>query len=422
VIMVHEKGVMSGNCLFEGCIPSKAIIETVHNYAKMRKLADFKIDYNAIVQRKDEVQKIRYKQHSEELKEADLELIKGKAKIIDENTVEVQTEKGNERYRADHIIIGSGSETAIPPIPGSQYAITSRDFFIMNPAVKNIPPSIVIIGGGYIGLETGSFLSLLGSNVTIIEMLDRVLSTMDSEIVDKTIPLLPKMNIITGASVTSIKKENGKAMVEFSKDGKPSSVIADEVMLSVGRKPVYPEGTDDIGIKHDRRGITVNSAMQTNISHIYATGDVNGITPLFHAAKRQSIVAANNIMANDQPTDYFDPLSVPFTVYTIPQMAFVGITPEMARKRGIAYTKGSFSMSKDSMAQIFDEMQGEITVLFDDRMKIIGGYVIGNDAGNLINEIALAVSKGLSLRDFAEMAHQHPMTFEGLNDLARKFY
>ncbi len=422
VVMVDDKGVMSGNCLSEGCIPSKAVIETIHNYVKLRRLKDFRLDYSDIVTRKDDVQKLRYGQHQDELKEAGLELIKGHAKLIDENTVEVKTGNGTERYRADHIIIASGSETVIPGIPGSNYALTSREFYSMNPAVRDVPGSIAIIGGGYIGLETGSFLSLMGSRVTVIEMLDSVLNTMDPEIVEKTLPLLPKMDIITGAAVRSINKDGKKITVEYSRNGSKKRIDVDSAMLSIGRRAVLPEGIDDLGIKYDKKGITVNSAMQTSIKHIYATGDVNGVTPLFHAAKRQSIVAANNIMAEDVPTDYFDPLSVPYTVYTIPQIAFAGLTPGMAKKRGINYTEGTFSMSRDSMAQIFSEMQGEITILFDDRLKIIGGYVIGNDAGNLINEIGLAVSKGLSARDFAEMAHQHPMTFEGLNEIARKFY
>ncbi|WP_297217388.1 dihydrolipoyl dehydrogenase [Thermoplasma sp.] len=422
VLMIDKKGVMSGNCLAEGCVPSKAVIETVHTITKMKHFEDLSIEYGKIVDHKDEVQKIRYKQHDEELKEAGLTIVKGTARLIDENTVEVKTDTGSTRYRARSIIIASGSDTFVPKIPGSDLAWTSADLYRLNAKIRNLPKSIAIIGGGYIGMETASFMSLMGVKVTVIEMLDRVFSNMDKSMVDKLLPLLPEMNIKTSSPVQSIEKHGDAYRVNFGQKDDIKYVDADAVLMAVGRAPVFPEGIDDLGIEYDRHGIKVNMAMQTNIKNIYATGDVNGITPLFHAAKRQSLVAANNIMANNVPIDYFDPLSVPFTVYTIPQMAYVGILPSQAEKMGIEYMETDYQIEKDSMAQINNEMYGEIRIFTDKRMKIIGGYVIGNDAGNVINEIALAVSKGLSLRDLAEMAHQHPMTFEGLDSAARKLY
>ncbi|PYB68967.1 dihydrolipoyl dehydrogenase [Thermoplasma sp. Kam2015] len=422
VLMIDKKGVMSGNCLAEGCVPSKAVIETVHTMTKMRHFENVYIDYGKIVDHKDEVQNIRYKQHDEELKEAGLTIIKGTARLIDENTVEVKTDTGSTRYRARSIIIASGSDTFVPKIPGSDLAWTSADLYKLNAKIRKLPRSIAIIGGGYIGMETASFMSLMGVKVTVIEMLERVFSNMDRSMVDKLLPLLPEMNIKTSSPVQSIEKHGDVYRVNFGQADDIKYVDVDAVLMAVGRVPVFPEGIEDLGIEHDRHGIKVNMAMQTNIKNIYATGDVNGITPLFHAAKRQSLVAANNIMANNVPTDYFDPLSVPFTVYTIPQMAYVGILPSQAEKMGIEYMEADYQIEKDSMAQINNEMYGEIRIFTDKRMKIIGGYVIGNDAGNVINEIALAVSKGLSLRDLAEMAHQHPMTFEGLDSAARKLY
>ncbi|KAA8922611.1 dihydrolipoyl dehydrogenase [Thermoplasma sp.] len=422
VLMIDKKGVMSGNCLAEGCVPSKAVIETVHTLAKMRHFGDFSIDYGKIVDHKDSVQKIRYDQHDEELKEAGLKIIKGTARLIDENMVEVSSDTGTSRYRASSIIIASGSDTFVPKIPGSNLAWTSADLYALNARVRKLPKSMAIIGGGYIGMETASFMSILGVKVTVIEMLDRVLSTMEKSMVDKLLPLLPKIEIKTSSPVKSIEKNGSMYRVNFGADSNTESIDVEAVLMAVGRIPVFPDGVDELGIEHDRHGIKVNMAMQTNIKNIYATGDVNGITPLFHAAKRQSIVAANNIMANNVPTDYFDPLSVPFTVYTIPQMAYVGIMPSQARKMGIDYVETDYQIETDSMAQINNEMYGEIRIFTDSRMKVIGGYVIGNDAGNVINEIALAVSRGLSLRDLAEMAHQHPMTFEGIDSAARKLY
>lgn len=423
VIMIDEKGVMSGNCLSEGCVPSKAIIETVHNYKIMREFTEFKLNYGDIIKRKDHVQEMRYRQHAAELKEADLEIIKGTAKLLDTHTVEVDTGKEKMKLGFRHLIIGSGAYTYKLNIPGSEYAITSADLFKIDPAVKKIPDSLVVIGGGYIGVETASFMSILGSKVTLIERSDRLLTDMDAGIVDKLTGMLPEMVINLNNEVKSIEKAGNKfKTIIVDENGEKVSILSDMVMMATGREPLIPEGTAQCGIEMDRHGIKVNSAMQTNIPHIYATGDVNGITPLFHAAKRQSLIAAANIMAGDTAVERFDSSSVPFTLFSIPNMSFVGITPDTARQRKIEYSAVTYPMIEDSMAEIHNEICGEITMLFDKNLKIIGGYVIGNDAGNLINEIALGIHKGLNARDFAEMAHQHPMTFEGLDSAARKLF
>jgi dihydrolipoamide dehydrogenase len=266
-------------------------------------------------------------------------------------------------------------------------------------------------------------MSVLGSRVTLIERSDRLLTDMDPQIVDRLTGMLPEMNINLNNEVKSIEKYGDRfKTIIVNENGEKSAITSDIVMMATGREPLIPQGTEERGIEVTRKGITVNSSMQTNIPHIYATGDVNGITPLFHAAKRQSLVAAANIMAGDTQVERFDSDSVPFTLFSIPNMSFVGITPQVARERNIDYSTATYHMIDDSMAEIHNETCGEITMIFDRNLKIIGGYIIGNDAGNLINEIALGIHKGLNARDFAEMAHQHPMTFEGLDSAARKLF
>jgi len=423
VIMIDDKGIMSGNCLSEGCVPSKAIIETVHNYKRMSDFGDFKINYQNILKRKDKVQMLRNESHRKELEEAGIEILKGVAKIIDSSTVEVKTETGNIKLNYKHLIIGSGAYIYLPKIKGIEHAITSADLFRINPKVKEIPKSIAIIGAGYIGVETASYMSIMGARVELIERVNRILMEMDSEIVSKLYPLLPNMRVHFNNEATSIEKNgHGYKTTIIDNNGKSDSVETDLVMMAAGRMPLIPEGAKELGIKFDRHGIQVNSAMQTNIPNIYATGDVNGITPLFHAAKRQSLIAANNIMSGDVPVEHFQSNSVPFTVFTAPHMSFAGITPEKAKELGIKYTQVKYKMADDSLAEIYNEMGGEINLLFDENYKIIGGYVIGTDAGNIINEIALGISKGLTARDFAELPHQHPTTFEGLDTAARKLF
>ncbi|MCW6169211.1 MAG: dihydrolipoyl dehydrogenase [Thermoplasmatales archaeon] len=422
VLMIDKKGVMSGNCLSEGCVPSKAIIENVHNYVKMRRFGNYSLDYAKLVELKDHVQNVRYEQHTEELSKAGLSIKKGTARLVDDHTVSVDDGTGMARYSADHIIIASGSDTFIPKFPGAEFAVTSSSFFSISPKIRHLPNSIVIIGGGYIGMETASFLSILGTRVYVIEMLPKPLATLDPEPVNALLTLLPGYESYMNSTVKSIERIVDGYRVNFDHGGSMDHIDSEFVMLAVGRIPIFPEGTEELGVRYQKHGIIVNNGMQTSVKNIYATGDVNGITPLFHAAKRQSLVAANNIMAGDRLVDYFDPLSVPFTVFTIPQLSFVGILPEQAKKENIKFTTAEFSLDHDAMAQINGEMVGKIRLLVDARMKIIGGYAIGNDAGNIINEIALAISKGLSIRDFAEMAHQHPMTFEELDSIGRQFY
>ncbi|MEM0140164.1 MAG: dihydrolipoyl dehydrogenase [Ferroplasma sp.] len=423
VLMVDEKGLLSGNCLSEGCVPSKAIIETVHTYKRILGFQKFKIDYKKIVERKDEVQNLRYGHHADELKKSTATLIKGKASIIDNHTISVSYEGKETEYTYKYLIIASGSYTFMPEMPGIENAITSRDFFELNPAVKEVPDSIAVIGGGYIGVETASFLSILGSHVELIERSERILMDMDPEIVEKLTPLLPDMTIRLNNEVMSIEKaENGFKLIIKDLNGEKYAIKVGMVMMAAGREPLLPDGLKNAGVEFTHKGICVNSSMQTNIKNIYATGDVNGIAPLFHAAKRESLVAANNILSNGIPDDYFNPKSVPFTLYSIPNMSFVGILPEEAKRSGIKYRKGIYKMVDDTLAEVYNELDGEIDLIFDMNLKIIGGYVIGNDAGNLINEIALGIQKGLTARDYAELAHQHPMTFEGLDTAAREFF
>lgn len=432
VVMIDDKGVMSGNCLAEGCVPSKAIRESVNLYKTSKKFDFWGLDgkvsfeYKHIIAHKDDVQKFRYAQHANELKEAlsHLKLIKGYAKFIDDHTLEVKTQDGTETYHArDAIIVASGSETSILPIIGADLCITSHDIFSMNPNLKIIPKSMTIIGGGYIALETATFFNELGTKVKLFKRSDRILSDeVDyrfSQILRQFLD--PNIEIVTGARVMEVERVSDGYRMNYIKDDKEESVASDIVMMAVGRSSVIPDGTDKIGIKVEHGRIIVNNAMQTNIPHIYAPGDVNGISMLFHSAVRQSLVAANNIMAGNTPIDYMNFKTVPTTVFTFPEGAYVGILPDEAKSKGIELVETFSPFKIDARAQIFGELDGEIREFFDiDTMKIVGGWVIGLDAGLLIGEIARLVEGGFTVKAVAEFADQHPTTSEGIVKAARK--
>ncbi|OFC36089.1 dihydrolipoyl dehydrogenase [Acidithiobacillus caldus] len=432
VVMVDPKGVMSGNCLYEGCVPSKAVRETAALYLDQEKFQHLGLpgricpDYAAVVAHKDAVQNRRYAQHAAELAAVpDLRLIQGVARFIDAHTVQVHGERGDERFHCRHIIIASGSEVFVPPLPGAELALTSHDLYKPDPTLKNLPAHLVIIGGGYIGLETASFFAALGSQVTLLQKGGQVLQGMDPGMVDQLVPLLhPRIHLMMGVEVESLEATAaGKRIVHYRRDGMSAQIHADVVVLAVGRRPVLPEGLDGLGIVVDRHGISVGPDLRTRHPHIYACGDVNGRVPLFHAAVRQSLVAAHNILGGDVPMDYADFVNVPTTIFTLPAAASIGITPARAKAANIELVTGHYAFTEDSRAQILERMDGEIRLFFEPgSLRLVGAWVVGIDAGHLIGEIGMAIQGGLSAYDLARFADQHPMSAEGIGKAARSLF
>ncbi len=433
VAMVDPKGVMSGNCLAEGCVPSKAVREMAELYRTTRRFERFglkgevSVDFAAVMAHKDRVQRTRYTQHAGELEAlADrLTLIKGRGRFKDANTIVVESDHGEETYRAKHVIIATGSDVFVPPVPGAELCITSHDLFALNPEVKRLPRRMVVIGGGYIGLETATFLRAFGSEVTVLEMMNQVLPGMDPDFVAGLEPLLdPAIRRVTGARVEAIEKTaDGGFAVRYVLGEKTETVLADAVLMAAGRHPVLPDGIDALGMATKRGRIVVDETLRTNVANIYACGDVNGRVPLFHAAVGQSLVAARNILGGGQPLDYFDFSAVPTTIFTLPAAAYVGQTRAALKTRGVEAVEASYEFSEDSRAQIFDETQGEIRLFFEPgRLRLLGGWVIGMDAAQLVGEIGLAVSRHLTARDLAAFCDQHPMASEGISKAARRLF
>lgn len=433
-VMVDTKGIMSGNCLEQGCVPSKTIREAIEVYrlAKKREYFGLKgdnigFDYSKIIEFKDNVQKFRYEQHAKELEEANknLKLLKGVASFIDEHIVKVATENGEKIYNAKNIIIASGAEPSILPIDGAEYCITSTDLYIFNTKIKTLPKSIAILGAGYIGVETASFFNELGVNVTIIQRSKRILTAMEERFALLLQNLLdPKIKLEFETEIKKVEKTNESTdyKVSYIKDGKLKTINAELVLMGTGRKPVTPEGIEKIGIELDAKGkIKIKNSIQTNIPHIYASGDVNGVQMLFHSAERQSLVCANNIFAGNTPIDYMNFNAVPTTVFTFPKAAYAGILPSKATSMGIDILETSYDFIVDSKAQIYNELNGEIREFFDAKtMKIIGAWVVGIDAELLIGELVTAIQNSLDVHTMANLPNQHPTSSEGIAKAARK--
>ena len=435
--MVDPKGVMSGNCLFEGCVPSKAVRETAEILETQRRLADkgldgqIRLDYEQVVRHKDAIQNRRYQQHAIEMEQTTggrgFRLVKGVARFLSPRQVEVATDDGTLRFQCRHIIIASGCDIFDPQFPGSDLCLTSRDLYQPGPKLRTLPTRMVVIGGGYIGLETASFFASFGSEVTLLQKGSQLLTGFDPALVARLIPLLsPRIKIVTDAAVSRVeKKPEGDTVVHFATvDGSQNHVQSDVVVLAAGRRPCIPEGCADLGIAVSPKGIVVTSTLQTTAHrHIYACGDVNGRVPLFHAAVRQSLVAAHNILAGDRPMDYTDFDNVPTTIFTLPAAAYVGLTPSKAREIGIELVVGRYDYAEDSRAQIFEQTGGGIELFFaPGSLRLLGGWVVGIDAGMLIGQIGLATASALTAYDLARFADQHPMSSEGISHAARSLF
>jgi dihydrolipoamide dehydrogenase len=426
VVMVDPKGVLGGNCLYLGCIPSKTIREMIQLYERSKRLLEANVgkDFSWYQVHKESVQKIRFEQHNIELSEfPNVHFLKATASFKNKNEALIKQEGKEFSVTFDHCIIATGTSVARLKFPGSEFCITSDDIFSYGSSFKKIPESIVIVGAGYIALEIASMFSALGSLVHLLVRTDVTLRNVDQDLVKMALPSIARFQMHYNANILEVTKNGSYLSVKYNESGKEQEITADTVIMAVGRDPQLPEGVNSLGIEINQKGfISTTETLQTTIPWIYATGDVNGKAPYFHAAVREAMVAANNIIAGDQPVDYIDYRNIPVAIFTFPPIAYVGITRSSATKIGMKIVEGCYKLSTDSRSQMYDEKEGEIRLFFEKgSMKIVGGWIFGIDAPDLINEIGLAVSNSLTARQMAEFADQHPTTNEGISKIARNF-
>ncbi|WP_298137861.1 dihydrolipoyl dehydrogenase [Acidiferrobacter sp.] len=427
VLMVDPKEGLGGNCLAEGCIPSKVIREMANLFqtsASTSASPPRPIDYARIIAHKDAVQNTRYAQHAREVAQTPLAILqKGVARIRDAHTICVDGDKGTTTVKTRYMIIGSGAEVFMLKIPGAELCLTSTDLFRRNPTLKERPESMIIIGGGAIGVETASMFAALGARVTILQRAGQLLPNMDPGMVAAlTAALDPKIQIIVNADVGSVERmANGGMRVHYTKADGPTHVDAAIAVMAVGRAPMIPDGFSKLDLAFDRHGIGVDRAMRTQAPHIYACGDVNGRFPLFHVAVRESLIAAHNILAGNTPCDYMDYTAIPNAIFTIPGAAQVGLTRVSAGgQTDLALIESAYDYRGDARAQIMGDTRGGIHLFFEaGNLRLRGGWVVGIDAEQIIGDIGLAVAAGMTAYDLARFPAQHPMAAEGIGHAAR---
>lgn len=426
-VVVVEREKIGGVCLNCGCIPSKAMITAAHMYEKMNSLNEIgisatgiKVDMTKIQAWKETVVNKLTGGVGGLFKMNGIESIMGEATFISPQELEVKQASGTkEMIKATHFIVANGSRPI--EIPG--FSFDGRNVLSSTEALtlEEAPKRLVVIGGGYIGLEIGSYLAKFGSEVTVLEANAGLLSgVVDSDCVNVVARKLKKkgVKVLTNAKAKACKKVGSELQVEVQTEKGIELIACDKILVTVGRKPNSDQlGLSKIGIKIDAKGfVSVNKQLRTNINHIFAIGDVAGQPMLAHKASREGIIAAEVIAGKNAAADY---KVVPAVIFTDPEIASVGMTADEALKAGYEILTGQFPYAANGRALSVMDSEGFIKIIADKKTKVVlGVHIVGYEASNLISEAALAIEMGATLEDVANTIHPHPTLPEMMMEAA----
>lgn len=428
VAVVEKRGTHGGTCLNVGCIPSKALLhaseafeEAGHGFADMGVKVSPKLDLKKMLAFKDEgvngnVQGVEFL-----LKKNKIDAFQGTAKIAAPGEVEVTPDAGStQTVKAKNIVIATGSDVAqIPGIEIDEKKIVSSTGALELDAV---PKNLVVVGGGYIGLELGSVWRRLGSAVLVVEFLDRITPGMDGDVSKNFQRILKKqgMQFKLGHKVTGIETggKGCKVTIEPAAGGKAETIASDVVLVSIGRVP-YTKGLGlpEIGVKLDNRGCIITDAdFNTGVDGVYAIGDVIAGPMLAHKAEDEGVAVAEIIAGQSGHVNYD---VIPGVVYTYPEVAAVGKTEEELKDAGVDYAVGKFPFTANGRAKVNRTTDGFVKVLADKKTdRVLGVHIIGADAGNMIAEAAVLMEFGGSAEDLARTCHAHPTLPEAVKEAA----
>lgn len=413
--LLFEKNALGGVCLNEGCVPTKTLLYSAKMYDHIRQAPKYAVkadnasfDLGKIIARKNKVVKkltagIRMKltEHGVTIVAAEAEI---KGRLADGAfTIAAQ----GETYEASRLLICTGSETVIPPIPGlseTEYW-TSREALLS----KELPRSLVIIGGGVIGMEFASFFNSLGTEVQVVEMLDKILGPMDAELSALLQAEYAKRGIkfYLGHKVTGVHGTE----VTVEKDGESFTLQGEKVLLSVGRRPVTKGfGLETLGLEPYRNGIRVDEYMQTSVPDVYAAGDITAFSLLAHTAVSEAETAVNHMLGKAQPMSY---RAIPGVVYTNPEIAGVGKTEEELQAEGVSYRVKKIPMAFSGRFVAENEMgNGVCKLLLAADDTVIGAHLLGNPASELIVIAGIAIEKGMKADELKSFVFPHPTVGE----------
>lgn len=426
--LIEKYNSLGGTCLNVGCIPSKALLDSsehYHNAGHRFKdhgidVSGLKVNFKQMVDRKNEVVKQTVAGIDYLMKKNKITVFNGMGSFLSKNEIEIAGEKGKKtKISADKVVIATGSKPNYFPgmEPDKERIITSTEAL----SLTEVPKHLIVIGGGVIGLELGSVYARLGSEVSVVEFMDSIIATMDGTMGKELQKVLKKegMKFYLGHKVEKVTAKAKEVTLKAKdKSGKDLELKGDYCLVSVGRKP-YTDGLnlEKAGVKLDDKGrVEVDNHLQTNVSGIYAIGDVVKGAMLAHKAEEEGMFVAE-VMAGQRP--HIDYNLIPGVVYTWPEVASVGQTEEQLKEKGIAYKTGSFPFKASGRARASMDVDGLVKVLADKNTdEILGVHMIGPRAADMIAEAVVAMEFRASAEDIARISHAHPTFTEALKEAA----
>ena len=427
VACIEKEPSLGGTCLNIGCIPSKALLNSSEKFVEISnhaaehgiKTSKIDLDLNVLMDRKTKIVKKLTTGIGFLFKKNKITHIPGTASFVDKNTISITNGKNEITASAKNFIIATGSSSIeIPNIPVDEKQIVSSTGAL---SLSKIPKSLLVIGGGYIGLEMGSVWSRLGSKVTVVEALDRIVPTMDGEIAKEFMKMLTKQGLEFKLSHKVSSAKSGKSGVDVEMETSDKKKIKENyeiVLMSVGRKPnTEGLGLEKIGIKlTEKKSIEIKDNFQTSVEGIYAIGDVAPGPMLAHKAEEEG-VACVEFINGQKPHINYD--AIPAIVYTNPEIASVGKTEEQLKQEKKDFKVGKFPFMANGRALTTSASEGFVKILVDKQTdEILGAHIIGHDAGQLIAEIVTTIEFGGSAEDIARVCHAHPTTSEAVKEAA----
>jgi len=419
-VTLFEKKALGGVCLNEGCIPTKTMLYSAKTYENAMHGDKYGItseqvrfDYPKIVARKNKVVRKLVAGVKNKMTSNNVSVIEGEAVIMGKDEEGIVIRCNGIDYKGKNLLICTGSEASVPPISGlkegGDIVVTNREILEM----KELPQSLVIIGGGVIGMEFASFFNSLGSKVTIIEMLPEILGGLDLEVSAMLREIYEKKGITIhlNAKVTKIEGHT----VTFEKDGNEMSIDGDKILLSVGRRPVTQGfGLENLNIEMNRGGIKTDEKMRTNVPNVFAAGDVTGFSLLAHTASREGEVVVNNLLGKDDRMSYD---AIPGVVYTNPEVAGVGETEESAKAKGMDYKVAKLPMTFSGRFVAENEgANGLCKVIVNSENQVIGVHLLGNPSSEMIYGACIAIEQKLTVETMSKIVFPHPTVSEILKE------
>ena len=426
---IESRGTLGGTCLNVGCIPSKSLLNSSEMYHKAQKefnnlgveTGNIKLNLSKMMSNKNKSVLTLTKGIEFLFKKNKITHLKGKGSISAKDTVTVTDNSGKKiSYKTSNIVIGTGSvSTSLPGIKIDEKVVVSSTGAI---SFEKVPKDLIVIGGGYIGLELSSVWKRLGSNVTVIEFLDHIIPGMDKDISTEFQKILNKqgINFKLNSNVTAVSVVKNKAVVDFTnnKSKKRERIECDKVLVAVGRKANIGDDISKLGIELNKQNkIQVNEKFQTSIKNIYAVGDVIDKGPMLaHKAEDEGIAVAEIIAGQAGHVNYN---VIPAVIYTSPEVAMIGETEEKLKKENIKYKVGKFPFLANSRAKVNNESEGFVKIIADEKTdKVLGVSMISAVAGTMIAEAAIAMEFGASAEDIARTCHAHPTHSEAVKEAA----